>query len=417
MTIEQLCRVDDRPSQGIVKTHIELVREMIDQLPNHIKESSTTTFLEPGFGSGTFIFELIRELRKYGHSMENIQGRIYGCETFGGAVNKVKRNLSNYDFKNIYNTDFLTHDFKNMEFDVVLVNPPYQQSDNIRAKLWNKFVEVGYSHLKEDGYMTMIVPCKWFTQSSNRLSKVINIFTNNNLIRFDLDSSKYFPQVGDIIGTFTLQKSNQVYDTIVVRDGKEYKIRYKGQRIAFTEEEKLTNSILSKVTAPDRSKKINSFASEDLKQIKGNWRKYVADGILSEDKSDEYPIPLHYTASKTLYRKSTTPKWKVFINLSGYYYHSKKPTKYMFTEYSQDSFGGMINIPDDSKEEGDNIISFLHSKTYRFFNDISKAGSGFNTKIAQATMLDKSRSWSNNEIYSYFNLTQEEVNLIESTIQ
>jgi hypothetical protein len=388
----------------------EPANKMLDQLPEHIFKSETTTFYDPAPGGGQFVSAIENRLRQYGHSDKNISKRV-----FGYVGNRIHLNYIINTHK-LVGTYFKTT-IEDMKFNVVICNPPYQQSDNVRAKLWNKFVEAGYSHLKEGGYMTMIIPCKWFTQSSNRLSKVINIFTNNNLIRFDLDSSKYFPQVGDIIGTFTLQKSNQVYDTVVIRDGKEYKIRYKGQRIAFTEQEKLTNSILSKVKAPDKSKKINSFASEDLKQIKGNWRKYVADGILSEDKSDEYPIPLHYTASKTLYRKSTTPKWKVFINLSGYYYHSKKPTKYMFTEYSQDSFGGMINIPVDSKEEGDNIISFLHSKTYRFFNDISKAGSGFNTKIAQATMLDKSKSWSDSEIYSYFNLTQEEVNLIESTIE
>ena len=111
MTIEQLCSVGNVPSQGVVKTPIEIVCSNIKSIPSYIMESSTTTFLEPGFGSGTFIFELIRELIKYGHSMENIQSRIYGFEITHGFTNQVKTNLSNYDFKNIYNGNFLTHDY------------------------------------------------------------------------------------------------------------------------------------------------------------------------------------------------------------------------------------------------------------------------------------------------------------------
>ncbi len=73
-----MMRVDDRARNGEVTTPVELAKEMIALIPEHILKSSSTTFLDPCIGNGTFIIELIKKLRSYGHSMENIQGRIYG---------------------------------------------------------------------------------------------------------------------------------------------------------------------------------------------------------------------------------------------------------------------------------------------------------------------------------------------------
>ena len=77
---ESMMRVDDRAFLGEVTTPIALVNEMIDTLPESILTSPSTTFYDPCFGNGTFIVELIKRLRKYGHTMNNIESRIYGCE-------------------------------------------------------------------------------------------------------------------------------------------------------------------------------------------------------------------------------------------------------------------------------------------------------------------------------------------------
>ena len=70
---KNLLNVDDRASQGEVGTPIELVNEMLDKLPIEVFKSNSTTFLDPAFGNGTFLIEIVKRLRKEGHSIENIQ--------------------------------------------------------------------------------------------------------------------------------------------------------------------------------------------------------------------------------------------------------------------------------------------------------------------------------------------------------
>ena len=123
---KNLLQVDDRGSQGEVSTPITLVNEMLDKLPEELFKSDTTTFLDPSFGSGTFLIEIVKRLRKEGHSIENIKERIYGTEISHRLYNKVTKLFSKYNFHKLYKEDFLTKDFNNMKFDVVIGNPPYQ---------------------------------------------------------------------------------------------------------------------------------------------------------------------------------------------------------------------------------------------------------------------------------------------------
>ena len=190
MTIEQLVRTEDRPSQGVVRTPIEIIREIIENIPRYIMKSSTTTFLEPCFGSGTFIFELIKELRKYGHNMENIQNRIYGFEISHGSVNRVKKNLSKYNFKNIYNNNFLTHDFNNMKFDVILGNYPFNDGVGMETKglngakqgktnLYKEFIAHSKTVIKPTGIIAVIAPPGAFKSFLDNSLNIQKYYFNN----------------------------------------------------------------------------------------------------------------------------------------------------------------------------------------------------------------------------------------------
>ena len=157
-----MMRVEDRSSHGEVSTPLSLAVEMIDQIPEAIFTSDSTTFLDPFFGNGTFIIELIKRLRSYGHSMESIQKRIYGCEISKRLFNKVKKKLAKYNFDGIIYEDSLSRDF-DMKFDVVIGNPPYQISHGGSAgsPIWHKFVVLADSLLNEGGYISFVHPDGW----------------------------------------------------------------------------------------------------------------------------------------------------------------------------------------------------------------------------------------------------------------
>ena len=164
---KNLLQVDDRSSQGEVGTPVALVNEMLDKLPEEVFKSSITTFLDPSFGSGTFLIEVIKRLRKEGHSIENIQERVYGTEISHRLYNKVTRLFSNYNFHKLYKEDFLTKDFNNMKFDVQLFNPPFNLSSTSSKTIagtsgnttyYRKFIDKAYSLRKDEGVVGIICP-------------------------------------------------------------------------------------------------------------------------------------------------------------------------------------------------------------------------------------------------------------------
>ena len=74
-------------STGYVLTPSELASEMVSTLPNSVFESDSTNFLDPICKSGTFLFEIVEKLYDQGHSLNNIQSRIYTIDSNSSSLN------------------------------------------------------------------------------------------------------------------------------------------------------------------------------------------------------------------------------------------------------------------------------------------------------------------------------------------
>jgi hypothetical protein len=75
---------------GYVLTPSELAYEMVSTLPDSVFESDNTTFLDPICKSGTFLFEIIERLYDNGHSVSNIQSRIFTIDSNSHSLNIAK---------------------------------------------------------------------------------------------------------------------------------------------------------------------------------------------------------------------------------------------------------------------------------------------------------------------------------------
>lgn len=107
-------------STGYVLSPSELAFEMIDKLPDHVFKSETDTFLDPICKSGTFLFEIVEKLYNEGHSIKNIEGRVYAVDgnshslnVANGYIKKILNRLSG-SFKIDYKAEFVERYFNRL---------------------------------------------------------------------------------------------------------------------------------------------------------------------------------------------------------------------------------------------------------------------------------------------------------------
>lgn len=174
-------------SKGEVFTPIELVCKILDKIPEEVWRNQNSTFLDPCMGKGTFLLEIVRRLVYiYGYTEDDAKSRIYGYDIRIKYINHlIRRGL-----KNVRHKDFL-NEIIEMEFDVVLGNPPYQLKvgDKKTEPLWNKFFHKSLSLLKEGGYLSLIHPSGW-RNIEGKFSDIKDIIKQKKLHYLSINNEK-----------------------------------------------------------------------------------------------------------------------------------------------------------------------------------------------------------------------------------
>lgn len=196
----------------------DLVNEMLDKLPEEVFKSSSTTFLDPEIGGGQFVTVIEERLRKYGHSDINISKRVFGL-----TGNKIRLNYikNTYKLNGTYSTgDFLTGKHNDMKFDIVVGNPPYQDSNGAASSkaIWHEFVYKALDVLVEGGHLCIIHPNGW-RAPSGKFFKVQETLLKNNL-KFlklaDFEEGRRIFNVGTSFDYYILSKEPYLNSTTVI---------------------------------------------------------------------------------------------------------------------------------------------------------------------------------------------------------
>jgi SAM-dependent methyltransferase len=394
-------------------TPIDCISEMISKIPSDFWSQNNLSILDPCCGNGNFSVPILYELLKY-HSKQTILEQILEFNDINESrLENVRQVFCNEKYNlQITNHDFLT--FKTTKlYNLLVANPPYalMLENGKRASknhnLIKGFIEKALKLLKPNGYLLFITPDNWMSFADR--NTLIETLTQLQIVHLDIHSAKkYFKKIGSSFTWYLIQncpsfkninvsgiwKKNQYFGSVVSQKRKYIPLLYN----------QTVQNILSKTIDNVNLEKFVIKTSSDL-------HKYTKKEFINNEKNDVYQYKLIHTPSQTVYASrphkfqdgykvfiSTTDKYSVFIDNCG------------MTQ-------SIVFIQCLSLEEANKYLEILQHPLYLFINNICRWGNFNNIRILQNfPKPDIEYTGNHQEIYNYFNITNEEINYIDENI-
>ena len=432
---------EQKDSRGEVFTPLELVEDMLNQLPEDVWKHSEYKWLDPANGIGNFpvvafakldvglsgLEEWSDPIKRRRHIVENM---LYMCEIDSTNIELSKKLLlkmcgGGSDCKlNVIEGDSLTFTDKLLEenfginrFDVIMGNPPYNSKGVNKGggTVWPKFVKRAFELVKENGYITFVHPPGWrkFYDPEDRdnQGKIWNNIRNRgwSLLYININDKPRFVSTNVITDYYVIKagKSDKLtrYDssTLGVKSSGSVELNFQFIPNIITEE---TISIINKLFTVDGSP-IKIIYNQSFKP--------------NADYKNPVGIP-HYhftnrTGEKVIYYKEypEIPEYinnpKVIMTMKAGYEKGR-----LFAFYNETPIGTTNNsmyMLVNSVEEGNKVSQFLNSDIVTFLMKITQYSEAPN-HINEHKILNQLKVPDSMDIY---NLTPNELQIIKSIVK
>lgn len=480
-------------SNDEVFTPPAVVNQMLDMLPAELFRSPKTTFLDPVSKSGVFLREIAKRLmlgleqefpdvqeranhiftrQLYGLSITELtslisrrsvycskkaNGRYSLCTAFadeqgniryrsmehtfvggkckycGAAENvfgkRVRGNLESHAYEFIHNLK----NYKDMKFDVIIGNPPYQLNDGGGAgtsavPIYQKFVE--QAKKLNPRFLSMIIPARWYSGGKG-LDEFRMTMLNDKHIRHlvdYMDSNDCFAGV-DIAGGvcyFLWDRDNEGTCRItgISKFGSEVTQRYLGEYSTFIRQAKAVNIVYKVMSTKCKMMDEVVFSRKPF----GLGNTYIGKNSYFDGCATLYGSQgLSYIYEDEIQQnKELLNRWKVIAS------------KASAQGGRADSEGKRKVIPKvevlppgtictesylliahfDNETEATNAASYVKTMFFRFLlslkvitQNISKDSFGF------VPLQDFSHPWTDEMLYEKYKLSPDEIAFIESMIR
>ena len=337
--------------------------------------------------------------------------------------------LESYAYQFIHSDDPSCF-FKNMKFDVIVGNPPYQLSDGgaqaSSKPLYHKFIE--QAKKLNPRYLSMIVPSRWFSGgkglddfreemlSDKRLTKVVDYF----------DSNECFPGV-DISGGvcyFLWERDREkTCEITTIRSGEKSTMERplleidNDSFIRFNE----AISIYRKIKSLKEERFNKHISSRKPFGITTNAKGNKQNG---EDTIKIFSFPENGFIKRNLVKQNESwiNEYKVYIS---YAYGERGAFPYLVIGKP---FLGEPNTcctetylvirPFDSLQKCENVISYMRTRFFRFLVLLKKNTQHATSKVYSLVPIqDFNESWTDEKLYKKYGLTAEEIAFIESMVR
>ncbi len=487
-------------SNDEVFTPPELANKMLDLLPQELFRSSKTTFLDPFTKSGVFLREIVKRLdrglaneipdrqKRIDHILHNqvfgiacteltsllARRSVYCSKTANGqySISKFDTPEGNILYKNIkhtwvngkckycgasqsvydrgseaeqyaymfIHTDNPKQFFKNMKFDVIIGNPPYQlnvgvEKEDYAIPLYHKFVL--QAKKLRPRFISIIMPARWYAGGRGMDDFRADMLQDNHLrVIHDFPESNdcftgvhirggicYFLWDRDKAGLCSI--STYMNGTItgpverkLLEEGSDTFIRY-NQSISILHKiyDPHSSSFSSLVSSQTPFGIVTSYKGLDQKIHKTDIKLYKS-GHESEHRGQTSFVPIEMvTRGQNLINAH-----KVYLGEA-----SSSVGSFPHTILTQPFYGEPNSVctqsylvigPFDSKIECMNVISYISTRVFRFMVLMRKNTQHNMSHVFKFVPLqDFSHPWTDEMLYKKYGLTDEEIAFIESMIR
>ena len=374
----------------------ELWEEIISHIPDELFLKKDFKALVVACGHATEAKVMIKRMRALGLSPSRIKNAIVLNDKFSAHTS--------YWYEQgfeVVTGDFLEWE-TDMKFDVVIGNPPYQKSDDNSSftNLWAKFVHKAWSMSVR--YVCMITPKTWSNQvtKDNESSMVFGLIKNHATLVNIGECSKYFKGVGSSFSYYVLDKAKNSSTTELVTHQGRLVVDWSEIDFLPNNIDPVCLSILKKLCSRPVFPSVSSANTV---------------GELSSTRSKEHPYSIRYSMgtekwSDTPHKHQNTKKL-VFPNQTTKNYPIYAPK-------SAPANRGVFYVV-SSKREAEDMLAYIKSAPIQFLISQQRTHHGvLNTSvIKRIPKIDLSRTWTDEELYQHFGLTQEEIDYIEATVK
>ena len=385
-------------------------REIILQMNETILKSGhinikDTNFrvLDPACGTGSFLLAWYEILKPF-HSHEHILNEmLWGFETDPGM--HVAPSIF-YKIKNVYKESFITKKakglketdkLKDMKFDIVLLNPPYSNG------LFIQFLNKGFSLLKDGGTLCAIHPSTYIISKKVTREKR-HILLNNTIEKYKssvklVNGNSIFEKAGFFtpLSITTITKTedptiNVVYEHL----GESIKTAVTSVKDIWIHSNNLAPSIYSKIKEKMTLSLLDMWT--DKAPTDGNL--YLKVNNIAGNRPQRGTIGLNPDFNCIIYKTEVDAgTWKEELVTT-------KPRMWKG------------HLKAKNNKELENLYNYTITKFARFCVSLLKLGQNMHRgELAMTPYLDFSEEWTDEKCYKYFNLTEEEIEFIESYIK
>ena len=383
--------------------------EIINGIPEEERSNPETVYLDPDMGGGQVISALIEDQKSRGFSEENIRSRIFGFSSdilgLNYAINKrsLIGNFSACDFLSLkIETNMLEFTINNkqyfMNFDIVLGNPPYVGETKVsNVNLWHRFIKSSRAILKPGGFLSFVNPSSFYSSTGEGYKLFMEGVTNRNLLVYK-NLGRAFPEANIEVCYFLEQ--NSPYSGSTRFNGATHDFR---EWFIYTKEEEIKNSIIKKVIE-------NDLPRLKLEKV---WRD--KEFINTEGRGTE----IHFSGDKIVWiEDNLVPEGRRYGDLDGnllklVFPFSSTYRKQFITTTPVCTLNLYTRIANE--QEGRQIMSYTLSNLFVKIASFYKKTAGFTPLVKNIQIPNLERKmWTSQDLYKFFDLTQEEIDFVES---